>query len=316
MRIVFLGSGGFGLNCLSEIMFSQHSLELIVTQPAQHAGRGKKTTPTEVAYWAMEHNIDFVEAGNVNDAETIQKIKSHRPDLIVVIAFGQKISPDVINIAKYKAINVHSSALPKYRGAAPINWAIINGETETGVSIISLAQKMDSGQVLSMIKTKIEENELAGQLHDRLAVLAGPLLIKTIDQIANGTAVYQEQEHDKATLARKLKKSDGYLDFSYDAETLHNMIRGLWPWPGASTDYICRKSGKCTRVTIAQAEVVKSETSKYGQGMLDENLNVVCGKDCLKILKIKPAGKSTMDFKAFANGRATEAGDLFLKIEK
>ena len=316
MRIVFLGSGGFGLNCLNEIMFSQHSLELVVTQPAHLAGRGKKITPTDAECWAVEHGVDFVEAENINNTEMIEKIRSCKPDLIVVIAFGQKISPDVINIAKYKAINVHSSALPKYRGAAPINWAIINGESETGVSIITLAEKMDAGQVLSIVRTKIEENETAGQLHDRLAVLAGPLLIKTINEIENGTAVYEEQDHDKATLARKLKKSDGYLDFNQDAETLNYMIRGFWPWPEASADYVCRKTGRCTRVIIAQAEVVKTEVPKSGPGMLDENMNVICGKDCLRILKIKPAGKSVMDFKAFANGRATEAGDLFMKIEK
>ena len=147
-------------------------------------------------------------------------------------------------------------------------------------------------------------------------MLAGPLLIKTIGEIENGTAVYQEQDHDKATLARKLKKSDGYLDFNQDAETLNNMIRGFWPWPEASADYVSRKTGRCTRVIIAQAEVVKTEVSKSGPGMLDENLNVICGKDCIRILKIKPAGKSVMDFKAFANGRATEAGDLFMKIER
>jgi len=316
MKIVFLGSGGFGLNCLNEIMFSQHSLELVVTQPAHRAGRGKKITPTEVSCWAAEQNVDFVEAENINKPEMIEKIKSCEPDLIVVIAFGQKISADVINIAKHKAINVHSSALPKYRGAAPINWAIINGETETGISIITLAEKMDAGQVLSMAETKIKEHETAGQLHDRLAVLAGPLLMKTIDQIENGTAVYQEQEHEKATLARKLKKSDGYLDFNEDAETLNNMIRGFWPWPEASADYVSRKTGKCTRVIIAEAEVVRTGEPKSGAGMLDENLNVICGKDCLKILKVKPAGKSVMDFKSFANGRATEAGDLFMKIEK
>jgi len=316
MKIVFLGSGGFGLNCLNEIMFSQHSLELVVTQPAHGAGRGKKITPTDVASWAIAHRIEYVEAENVNDTAMIARIKSCKPDLIVVIAFGQKISPDVINAAKYKAINVHSSALPKYRGAAPINWAIINGETETGVSIITLADKMDAGQVLAIVKTKIEEDETAGQLHDRLALLAGPLLIKTIDQIENGTAVYQEQDHEKATVARKLKKTDGYLDFTQDAETLDRMIRGFWPWPEASTDYINQKTGKCTRVIIAQAEIVKTVNAKYSPGILDDELNVTCGKDCLKILKIKPAGKSVMDFKAFANGRSTEAGDFFMKIEK
>lgn len=316
MRIVFLGSGGFGLNCLNEIMFSQHSLELVVTQPAHCAGRGKKITRTDAGNWALEHGVDFVEAENINDAEMVARIKACEPDLIVVIAFGQKISQDVINTAKHKAINVHSSALPKYRGAAPINWAIINGETETGVSIITVAEKMDAGQVLSIAKTEIEEDETAGQLHDRLALLAGPLLLRTIDEIEDGTAVYQEQDHDKATLARKLKKSDGYLDFNNDAEMLNKMIRGFWPWPEASADYICQKTGKCTRVIIAQAEVVKTGMPKHGPGILDEELNVVCGKDCLRILKIKPAGKSVMDFKAFANGRATEAGDLFMKIEK
>jgi len=154
-------------------------------------------------------------------------------------------------------------------------------------------------------------------LHDRLAKMAAPLLLKTIDQIADGTAVYIEQDHEKATLAPKLKKSDGFLDFSEPAEILARKIRGFWPWPGASANYISRKTGRSIRVTIAMAEVVAlHEPSLLSPGTFDEDLNVICGKDALKITRIKPAGSALMDFKDFANGRQTRPGDLFLKIDE
>ncbi|MHC4239662.1 MAG: methionyl-tRNA formyltransferase, partial [Planctomycetota bacterium] len=177
--------------------------------------------------------VPFVETDNVNAPDVTDRLNSLEPDLVVVIAFGQKIGKQLINLPRKGAINVHASLLPKYRGAAPINWAIINGEHEIGVSIISLAERMDAGDVLAQTKTDIEPDETAGQLHDRLAQTAVPLLLQTLDQIATGNAVYHEQDHSKATLAPKLKKSDGYLDFGDSAEALRRKILGLWPWPGA-----------------------------------------------------------------------------------
>ena len=316
MNIVYLGSGRFGIECLNTLSLSDHDLKLIVTQPAQQAGRGRKPRPTPVACWADEHSIPFIETSDVNTSENITEISGCQPDLIVVIAFGQKIGSELTALPPKGAINVHASLLPKYRGAAPINWAIINGETSTGISIITLAEKMDAGQILAQAETDIRGDETAGQLHDRLAELAAPLLSKTIDQIAAGTAVYAEQDDSKATLAPKLKKTDGLLDFTEPAQVLARKIRGLWPWPGASANYVSKRTGKSIRLTIAMAEPV--ETSKPADletGTLDESLNIKCGEDALKITRVKPAGSQLMDFKDFANGRQTQPGDLFARID-
>lgn len=319
MKIVYLGSGEFGIECLDALSISEHDLRFIVTQPPNPAGRGRKPHPTPVARWADTHSIPFIEIDDVNVSEVIEKITGYEPDMIVVIAFGQKIGNELANLPPKGSINVHSSLLPKLRGAAPINWAIINGETTTGISIITLSEKMDAGQILAQSQTDIAADETAGQLHDRLAKMAAPLLLKTIGRIANGTAVYTEQDHDKATLAPKLKKSDGFLDFAEPADVLARKIRGFWPWPGASANYVSQKTGKSIRVTIAGAEVVgavREPPLTLPSGTLDENLNVVCGSGALNIKKIKPAGSALMDFKDFVNGRQTRPGDLFVKIDK
>jgi len=324
MKIVYLGSGEFGVECLDALSISEHDLRFIVTQPPNPAGRGRKLHPTPVARWADMHSIPFIEIDDVNTAEIVEKIAGHEPDLIVVIAFGQKIDNELANLPPKGSINVHSSLLPKYRGAAPINWAIINGETTTGISIITLSEKIDAGQILAQSQTDIAANETAGQLHDRLAKIAAPLLFNTIAQIADGTAVYTEQDHDKATCAPKLKKSDGFLDFDQPAEVLARKIRGLWPWPGASANYVSQKTGKSIRVAIAGAEVVgatlcgcpgQAEPTLISPGTFDENLNVICGQDALKIVRIKPAGSALMDFKDFANGRQTQANDSLIQID-
>ena len=353
MKIVYLGSGEFGIESLNALAGSGHSLQFIVTQAPHPAGRGRKPRPTPVANWASAEGgrVPFIETEDVNAPQVIEKVAHYEPDLIVVIAFGRKIGNDLINLPPFLlspapaspdasrgggqessgAINVHASLLPKYRGAAPVNWAIINGEKQTGISIISLAKKMDAGKILAQEKTDILENETAGELHDRLAQMAAPLLLETIDKIADGSIVYTEQDHYRATLAPKLKKSDGFLDFSESAKTLEGKIRGLWPWPGASTTYLSKKTNKSIRVTIAMAEVVgavRRATAGFTQtseppshaalppGTLDENLNIICGEDALKITKIKPTGSRLMDFKDFVNGRHTRPGDLFMKIEQ
>jgi len=317
MQILYLGSGEFGIECLNALEGSSHSLQFIVTQPPHLAGRGRKPSPTPAARWANTHSIPFVETDNVNTPQMIGKIADYKPDLIVVIAFGQKIGNELINLPSKGAINVHASLLPKYRGAAPINWAIINGETKTGISIITLAEKMDAGSILAQSQTDIGPDETAGQLHDKLAQMAAPLLLKTIEQIADGSIIYTEQYHSEATVAPKLKKSDGFIDFNESAESLARKIRGFWPWPGASATYLSKKTNKSIRVNIAMAEVVEtSNTTGLSAGTLDENLNVICGTDALKIKKIKPAGSPLMDFKDFTNGRQTQPGDLFIKIDK
>jgi len=317
MNIVFLGSGEFGIESLDALLRSEHELRFIVTQPPHPAGRGRKPSPTPVAHWANTHSIPFIETDNVNTPNVFEKIADYEPDLIVVIAFGQKIGNELIALPPKGAINVHASLLPKYRGAAPINWAIIKGETSTGISIITLAEKMDAGQILAQSQTDIAADETVGQLHDRLAQMAAPLLLETVGKIADGIATYTEQDHSKVTLAPKLKKSDGFIDFDEPAEVLARKIRGFWPWPGASATYISKKTDKSVRVTIAMAEIVEAvQEPPLPPGTLDENLNVICGADALKIKKIKPSGSALMDFKDFVNGRQTQPGDLFMKIDE
>ena len=346
MKIAFFGSGEFGLECLTAVENSSHDLVLIVTAPPCPAGRGRKQNPTPVAKWAASNSIPLLETCQINDPEIIAKIADYNPDLILVIAFGQKINAKLVHMPPKGSINVHASLLPKYRGAAPINWAIINGETETGISIITLADKMDAGKIIAQSKTQIAPDETAGSLHDRLAKSAAPLLLETLDKIDSGTAVYIEQHHSKATLAPKLSKSDGNIDFNESAQILERKIRGFWPWPGASANYINKETAKSVRVTFAQAQVVDSNLNKSSNGnrlrgslrntsdgnrneqrnrstiadssctpgTLDENLDIVCSENALKIIKIKPSGSGLMDFKSFINGRNTKPGDSFVKI--
>ena len=316
MNIVYLGSGQLGINSLNALHSSDHCLKLVVTQPAHPAGRGKKQRPTPTAVWAREKSVELLESENVNSPETMQKIARAEADLLVVIAFGQKLGSELISLPPFGSINVHTSLLPKYRGAAPVNWAVINGEEKTGISIITLAEKMDAGDILAQSATPIGPRESAGQLHDRLAELAVPLLMKTIDQIAAGTAVYRPQDHSKATLAPKLKKSDGFLDFNEPAEKLERKIRGFWPWPEASSYYLSRGTGKCSRLIIAEARVAKKTSSQpLPPGTVDKDLHIQCGTDTLAVTKIKPAGGKLMDFMDFAHGRHTAAGDQFVGIK-
>lgn len=318
MNIVYLGSGGFGVKCLEAIKASKHIIKLVVTQPSRPAGRGRQSRPTAVRQWvsAQGEEIHLIETDDVNSTQVFERIAAEKPDLIVVIAFGQKIGNELIKLPPKGAVNVHASLLPKYRGAAPVNWAIINGEEKTGISIITLADKMDAGSILSQAQVAIQPGETAGQLHDRLADAAVPLLMDTIEQIADGSAIYTEQDHILATLAPKLKKSDGFLDFADDAQSLERKIRGLWPWPGASAVYISKKAGKRLRVIITAAETVRSANpDKLTCGMLDKDLNIICGRDALKVKMIKPDGSDIMDFTDFVNGRSTKAGDMFTQIE-
>jgi methionyl-tRNA formyltransferase len=317
MKIIYLGSGEFGLECLNTLAHSGHFPRFIVTQPPHPAGRGRKPKPTPVSHWANLNSIPCIETENINTPQMIEEISAYKPDLIVVIAFGQKIGNELINLPPKGAINVHASLLPKYRGAAPINWSIIKGEKQTGISIIALAEKMDAGDILAQAQTNIGPNETADRLHGRLAKMAAPLLLNTIEQIANGTAVYTPQDHSEATLAPKLKKTDGFLNFNEPAEMLKRKIHGFWSWPGASAMYVSQKTEKPLRVTIAMAEVAQdSNPADLPPGTLDENLNVICTQDALKITEIKPTGSHLMHFKDFVNGRHTCPGDRFIKIEQ
>jgi methionyl-tRNA formyltransferase len=317
MKIVFLGSAAFGIPALQAISQSHHTLAGVFTQPARPAGRHRVPKPTDVAQWCAVRHLPCIEAADINDPQMQQRVAACGGDLLVVIAFGQKISPEIINLHRFGAINVHASLLPKYRGAAPIQWALMNGETTTGVSIITLAQRMDAGRILAQQRVSVLPDDTFETLHDKLAALSVPLLMDTIEAIETGRAVYLEQDESQATQAPRLKKKHGYIDWSRSAQEIVNQIRALSPWPGAQSVYVSSRTGRSWRVTIGKAEALEqANTPADIPGCLDEHLNVICGKDRLRILEIKPAGSDSMSFEAFARGRNTQPGDLFLPIER
>lgn len=318
MKILYFGSAQFGIPCLQAIHHSRHELVGAFTQPARPAGRHRSTpTPTDVFIWCQNNNIPCVEAENVNTPELIQQVAAFRADLLVVIAFGQKVCPELIRMHPYGAINVHASLLPKYRGAAPIHWAIMNGETETGVSIITLADRMDAGLILGQNKIPIQPEDSVQDVHDRLSEISAPLLLKTIAQIADGTVKSIEQDESLVTKAPKLTKQHGFIDWNKPAAQIVNQIHALWPWPGAQSVYVCGQTGKHWRVSIAKACAVPRSTEKDCMaGSLDENLQVICGKDALQIHELKPAGSALMNFTSFVNGHNSKPGDLFISNEK
>ena len=316
MNIAYLGSGEFGIPCLDALKASHHEVSLVVTQPAQPSGRGRIPRPTPVARWAESHAEPFLETSKVNAPEIINRIAEGRLDCLVVIAFGQKIGTTLVALPPKGAINVHASLLPKFRGAAPINWAIIRGESETGLSIITLAERMDAGDILAQRPTEIGVHETAGELHDRLAQMAAALLLDTLDRIDAGTATYTEQDEFLASRAPKLKKADGLLDFQQPAYVLADRIRGFWPWPGASACFQSTATGKTSRVTLALADVIWGVSSGSSvPGTFDEDLNVICGDGKLSIMKIKPAGAGLMTFGDFINGWRVQPGDRLVPVD-
>ena len=314
MRIVFFGSAQFGVPCLEAIDRSQHELVGIFTQPARPAGRKRELRPTEVALWASAHGCNCIEAENINQPNMVELVAACRGDLLVVIAFGQKIGHDVIDLFSKGAINVHASLLPKYRGAGPIYWALMNGESETGVTIITLADKMDAGLMLGRGKTSINPQDTSQTLHDRLSEVAVPTLMHAIDQIDAGTAVYTPQDESQVTLAPKLKKIHGYIDWNKPAGAVVNQIRALWPWPGAQAVYVSSATGRSNRVIIRSARPVSCRVN-CTPGTLNGDLNICCGQDAICIEELKPAGSHLMSYESFVNGRASQPGDLFLPVD-
>jgi methionyl-tRNA formyltransferase len=242
MRIVFFGSSDFGLVCLDALRDSEYELVKVFTQPAHKAGRGRKARPTAVAEWADKNKVACIEAKNVNSDDMVQAVADCNADMLVVVAFGQKISDEIINMFELGAINVHGSLLPRWRGAAPVNAAVVAGDAESGITIITVVDRMDAGFMLGKAAIPIGPDDTAGTMYQKLGAISSEPLMDVIGQIENGTAVYQEQDISLVTLAKKMKKADGYIDWSQDAAVINNKIRGFWPWPGAQADYFSGKT--------------------------------------------------------------------------
>lgn len=303
MRIVFMGSAELSIPSLKAILASgKDELVGVVTQPDRPAGRKRKLTPCPLKAFAEENGLPVMTPEKIGEPEAVEALAALKPDLFVVVAYGQYIPSRVINLAPHEAINVHPSLLPKYRGSAPIQWAIANGDTLTGVSIIYVAKKMDSGDVLRQETYPIADNDTSLDLHNRLALSGAELLLKAIDDIRAGTVSRTEQDKAQVVEIHKLTKEDGKIDWTQPATVIRNRIRAFDPWPGST----CKlPSGE--RLKVWRAELVDGE-GLPGE-LLDDQLLVATGRGALRLTEIQPAGKKRMPTASFLNGHPVEKGE-------
>jgi methionyl-tRNA formyltransferase len=310
LRIIFAASGEFAVPTLRALIQANHQVLTVVSQPDRPAGRGRALTPTPTAQAAIEMGLPLIRTDDLNTlSETGQLPEA---DVMVVIAFGQKLSDAAIHRPRFGSINLHASLLPRHRGAAPINWAILSGDPITGNSIIRLAQRMDAGAVLATSQVIIGELETAGELHDRLAIDGAPLVLRTIDQLATGTSVEIEQDHSKATIAKKLSRESARIDWNKSADEIARQIRGMYPWPGCRVELFEAEKALSTLTlvraragSLALPETVAAGTIVDAPGVS----GVVAGDGRLvEIVEVQPTSKRPMTLAAFQRGHRWESG--------
>ncbi|MCF7847557.1 MAG: methionyl-tRNA formyltransferase [Kiritimatiellales bacterium] len=302
MRLIFMGSSEIAVPALESILLrGTDQVVCVVSQPDRPAGRNRKLRPSPLKAAAEGKHIPVLTPEKVGAPESVEALAALKPDLFVVVAYGQYIPSRVINLAPHEAINLHPSLLPKYRGAAPIQWAVANGDKTTGVSIICLAQKMDAGDIIRQAEHPVADDDTAGTLHDKLAIFGAELLLQAIDDIRNGTVVRLPQDDSQAVEIRKLIKEDGRIDWSFPAETIRNRIRGFNPWPGCCCEL---PDGEMLKVWAAQLEDGRGTPGD----VLDEQLLVATGEGALRLTEIQPPGKKRLPAAAFLNGHPIPPG--------
>ena len=303
MRIAFLGTPEFALPSLEMLRTSGHTLA-VFTQPDRPVGRHATLTPPPTKAYALEHNIPVYQFEKIRLPEGVAALRDFAPDLMVTAAFGQLLSAENLAIPKYGCINVHGSLLPKYRGAAPIQWAIIDGETETGITTMMTAIGMDTGDILLVDKIAIDPDETAGELFERMAVLGAETLRRTISALEAGTLVRIPQDESQATKCPMLKKEHGKLVFSQSAASIHNRVRGTNPWPGAYAllDGEVIKIHKTQKTDLAIGE----EPLGILKGSAKSGLFVRCADGWLEIVELQATGGKRMRAKDYLLGRSLE----------
>ena len=302
LDIIFAGSGEFGIPTLRALSESGHRVVLVVSQPDRPAGRGRSLAPTPISQQAVDLKLPLLRTDNIN-AEVLPPA-----DVMVVIAFGQKIAPHVVNHPRLGSINLHASRLPKYRGAAPINRAMLAGETTTGNSVIRLAQKMDAGAVMAQSEVVIGPTETAGELHDRLAVDGVDLILRVLEQLATGTAVEHEQDETRATLAPKLSRKSALLDFSQPADRVARTVRGLSPWPGCRVRMADGEGTEVARIRLVRAITCSEDGPRWDPGEITSAGTVQCGDACIEVLDCQPDGGRPMSMADYKRGHRWQAG--------
>jgi methionyl-tRNA formyltransferase len=298
MRVVFLGTPEFATPSLNALIGAGRNVVAVFTQPDRPKGRGNQLAQSPVKLAAMEHGLPVYQPERIRGSENIDLLKSLAADLMVVVGYGQIIPQAIIDLPPHGILNVHASLLPKYRGAAPIQWAIANGEKETGVTIMQIDAGLDTGDMLLKSSTGIHPDETSPQLSARLAQLGAGLLMEAIGQIASGTIAREKQDNAQATLAPILKKEDGLIVWSRPARQIYNRLRGFQPWPGAYSAFRGQQLG------IAWAAIGDGKALEPGTMRHDKRrLFVGCaGNTTLELLEVQPAGKKRMSGEAFLNG--------------
>lgn len=313
MKVVYMGTPDFAVDTLEAIVQAGHEVALVVTQPDKAKGRGKKVQFTPVKEKALEHNLMVSQPEKVREEAFIEELERINPDVIVVVAFGQILPERILNIPRFGCINVHASLLPAYRGAAPIQWAVIDGLAESGVTTMYMEKGLDTGDIIEQSCVTLTEDETGGSLFDRLAKEGACLLISTLEKLEAGTATRSKQDDSKSSYAKMLSKDMGNLDFSKDAIVLERLIRGLNPWPSAFT----RLNDKTLKVYEAKVLSEKECSDLNGDSVVagtviavDKNsFTVRCGNGALQILNLQLEGKKRMDTSAFLLGYKIEVGE-------
>ena len=317
MRIIFMGTPEFAVPVLESLINSRHEVVAVVTQPDRPKGRGKNMQFSPVKECALAHNIPVMQPVNVSVPEVIDELRAYEPELIVVVAFGQFVTKKIREMPKYGCINVHASLLPKYRGAGPIQWAVINGEKESGVTTMYMCREIDKGDMLLKDTVTLDPKETGDSLHDKLSMMGGPLLLKTIDQLEDGSAVRIPQCEEESTYAPKLEKTMGNIDWTMDADRIERLVRGLNSWPGTFT----KIHGKT--VKIWDCDVVHQETLTENQAAATPGTVIVSEKDqlivkagngALSLRMLQPEGKKNMTVDAYLRGYPIAQGELFTQV--
>ncbi|MFW6010907.1 MAG: methionyl-tRNA formyltransferase [Desulfosalsimonas sp.] len=307
LNIIFMGTSDFAVPCLKALSQSDHGVSLVVTQPDRPKGRGRKIAEPPVKQAAKDLGYTVVQPESVNTEKFFNQLSELRPDLFVVAAFGHILPKRLLELPRMGAVNLHASLLPKYRGPSPIHWAIINGETETGVTGMLMDAGLDTGEILLSKGTPIYADDTAGTLHDRLAMIATDVLIQTLEGFCEGTIRPIPQNHAMASYAPLLKKTDGHLDWTRTAEYLERFIRGMNPWPGAYTYWGDK------RLNIYMAEIRPGDREHQPGTVLsafDNELRVATGKDAVSILEIQAESGRRMNISKFLKGANLPPGTV------
>jgi methionyl-tRNA formyltransferase len=308
LRIVFMGTPQFACPTLKTLIDRGENVVAVVTQPDRPKGRGQQTLPPPVKVLAEEHGIPVLQPVKVRHPEAIEEIRALNPDLIVVVAFGQILPKALLDIPRKGCINVHASLLPRYRGAAPLNWCIINGEAETGVTTMLMDVGLDTGDMLLKRATPIDPDEDTSTLHDRLSVIGAELLAETIDLAAQDRLLPEKQDDSLTCYAPMMKKEDGLIDWQKDAAGIKNQVRGMTPWPGAFS-YLDDKLLKVYRVQSAQGAGRPGEVLAVGR----DGIEVACGTGSLVIHELQLEGKKRLPAAEFLAGCTLEPGTMIGK---